>query len=166
MLNHHMKTRLLVLPLILGSLVLAQAPDGGFRRGRANAGQNAPSAADMVARRVQMLTRFLSLDASQQTQVTTLLTDQQSSLAINAPTLRDDRKALLEAIKTNNTGQIDVVTAKIANEEAQQNAIRSKTAASIYALLNADQKTKVGDALRGIMDGPGPGPGFRRGPRR
>ena len=160
-----MKSKLLIIPLVLASLAFAQGP----RRGRANNG-NAPTPADMVARRVQMLTRFLSLDANQQTQVTTLLTNEQSSLALNAPTLKTDREALLEAIKTNNVSAINTQTAAIANLEGQQNAIRSTTAASIYALLNDDQKSKLGDGLRGLLNGPGGGPGFgpgfRRGPRR
>ncbi|MEQ1947986.1 MAG: hypothetical protein ABL995_12405 [Bryobacteraceae bacterium] len=164
-----MKKRLLLLPLILASVVLAQPPDGGFRRGQANTG-TAPTAADILARRVQMLTKMLSLTSSQQTQVTTLLANEAASLAVNAPTLQADRASLLDAIKTNNSGQIDVLAAKIANVEGQQNAIRAKTAASIYALLDATQKGTVGDKLRGIMGGmggpggPGGGPGF--GPRR
>jgi len=147
---------------MLAGVVLAQGPGGGFRRGQANAG-TPPTAADMVARRVQMLTKFLDLTSSQQTQVTTLLTNEASSLALNSPTLKTDRAALLDAIKANDPGQIDTLTAQIAALDGQQNAIRSKTAASIYAMLDAMQKTKVGNGLRGILGGGGPG--FGRGPR-
>jgi hypothetical protein len=159
-----MKTRLLVLTLALAGAALAQGPGGGFRRGNANG--TPPTPADIAARRVQMLTRILNLTPSQQTEITTLLTNEAASLAVNAPTLQTARTSLLDAIKTNNVGQIDVLTSQIGSLEAQQNAIRAKTAASIYALLDDMQKTKVGNGLRGILGaGPGGGPGPGMGPR-
>ena len=159
MLNPKMKTRLLGLPLILAAVALAQPPGGGFRHGQANA----PTAADIVARRVRMLTKFLDLTSSQQTQIATLLTNEDASLALNAATLKTGRASLLDAIKANDSGRIDVLTGQLGALDGQQNAIRAKTAASIYALLDTTQKTKAGDGLRGILGGGGMG--FGRGPR-
>jgi Spy/CpxP family protein refolding chaperone len=143
-----MKIRFLLIPLAIAGALFAQ-----------NAQRPDP-----VQRRVQMLTRFLSLTADQQSQVTTILTNEQTSLQVNAPTLQTNRQALLDAIKANDAGQIDVLTSQNASLEAQQNAIRAKAAASIYALLTSDQQSKLGKGL-GMLFGGGFGMG-RMGPPR
>ena len=151
-----MKARFLVIFLLMGASLFAQPPRGGFRGDR-----TPPTPAEIVAREVQMLTRFLGLDTNQQASVSTILTNEQAQLAVNAGALKTGRGQLTDAIKGNQLGAIDTLTSTIATLQGQNDAIRAKAAAAIYALLNADQKTKLGNGL-GPLFGGGPGP---RGPR-
>jgi hypothetical protein len=64
------------------------------------------------------------------------------------------------AIKSGATDQIDKITASIGTLHQQQLASQSKAAAKIYATLNEDQKTQIGDHIESLMGGgPGPRPG-------
>jgi hypothetical protein len=152
-----MKVRFLILSTLMAATLLAQGPRRGFGRDP-NAGP--PTPADIVAREVQFLTRFLALDAGQQSAATTALTDAQAQLALNAPTLKADRAQLVDAIKSNQLGVIDTLTSTIANLQGQNDAIRAKAAAAIYATLTSDQKTKLGNGLGPLLGGPGRGPRF------
>jgi hypothetical protein len=151
-----MKARFLILPMLIAATLVAQGPRG-FSRDPSAA---PPTPADIVAREVRMLTRFLTLDAGQQAAATTALTNAQTQLALNATTLKTDRGLLVDAIKDNQLGTIDTLTSNIATLRGQNNAIRAKAAAAIYATLTPDQKTKLGNGLGPLMRG---GPG--RGPR-
>lgn len=152
-----MKARFLVLPLLLGATLFAQGPGGGFGGNR-----TPPTPAEIVSRQVQMLTKFLSLDAGQQASATTILTSEQSQLQLNADKLKTDRAALVDAIKANQLGTIDTLTSSIATLQGQNDSARAKAAAAIYALLTADQKNKLGTGL-GPLFGGGPGFGGGRG---
>jgi len=154
-----MKARLFVLPLLIAATLSAQGPHGGFGR---NSSGTPPTPAEMVAREVQMLTRFLSLDATQQATATTALTNAQTQLAVNAATLKADRLQLVTAIKANQVSGIPTLTSTIANLQGQQDAIRATAAATIYASLTPAQQMKLGDGLGPLMGGGG---GWGRGPR-
>jgi Spy/CpxP family protein refolding chaperone len=108
-----------------------------------------------------MLTRFLTLDAGQQATATTALTNAQAQIALNAATLKTDRGQLVDAIKANQVGAIDTLTSTIANLQGQNDAIRAKAAATIYASLTPAQQMKLGNGLGPLMGGGG----FGRGPR-
>jgi hypothetical protein len=153
-----MKVRLFVLPILIAATLLAQGPRGGFGR---NSNGTPPTPAEMVAHEVQMLTRFLTLDAGQQATATTALTNAQAQVALNAATLKTDRGQLVDAIKANQVSVIPTLTSTIANLQGQNDAIRATAAATIYASLTADQKTKLGNGLGPLMGGGG----FGRGPR-
>lgn len=156
-----MKARFLISSLLIAGTLFAQGPHGGFGRNSTNTG-TPPTPAEIVAREVQMLTRFLTLTMDQQTAATNALTNAQAQLAINAATIKTDRGQLVDAIKGNNqSGTIDTLTSTIANLQGQQDAIRAKAAAAIYATLHADQIAKLGNGLGPLMGGGGPG----RGPR-
>jgi Spy/CpxP family protein refolding chaperone len=150
-----MKARFLILSILISATLFAQPPHGGFRR---DPNATPPTPADIVAREVQMLTRFLMLDGGQQAAATTDLTNAQAQLALNAATLKADRSQLADAIKGNQLGVIDTLTSTIANLQGQNDAIRAKTAAAIYLLLTPDQKSKLGNGLGPLMGG---GPGRR-----
>jgi Spy/CpxP family protein refolding chaperone len=154
-----MKARLFVLPLLIAATLSAQGPHGGgFGR---NSSGTPPTPAEMVTREVQMLTRFLSLDAGQQATATTALTNAQTQLAVNAATLQADRLQLVAAVKANQVSGIPTLTATIANLQGQQDAIRATAAATIYASLTPAQQMKLGNGLGPLMGGGGWG----RGPR-
>jgi hypothetical protein len=150
-----MKTRFLFLPLLIAATLFAQPPRGFGR----NSTGTPPTPAEIVAREVQFLTRFLGLDTGQQAAATTALTDAQAQLALNAPTLKTDRAQLVDAIKSNNLGVIDTLTSTIANLQGQNDAIRAKAAATIYASLTPAQQMKLGNGLGPLMGGGGFGRG-------
>jgi len=150
-----MKTRFLILPMLIAATLFAQGPRRGFGR---DPNAAPPTPAEIVAREVQMLTRFLNLDAGQQSAATTALTNAQAQLALNAPTLKADRGLLVDAIKGNQLGTIDTLTSTIANLQGPQDAIRAKAAAAIYFVLHDDQKAKLGNGLGPLLGGPGRGP--------
>jgi Spy/CpxP family protein refolding chaperone len=150
-----MKLRLVFMPaaitlgitLMTGAALLAQPP----------AGRRDPS-----QRLENMLTRSLSLNATQQGQVHTILADAQ----IQSQTVRDQLKplriSLLAAIKADDSAQIESLHQQISPLQQQLDVIHSKATAQIYAALSPDQQTKVGNAI-GMLMGGGFGPGMRRG---
>jgi Spy/CpxP family protein refolding chaperone len=150
-----MKIRLFILPAIMAAALLAQPPAGG-RRG--------PSGApvDPSQRIENMLTMFLTLDATQQNQVHAILADAKVQSQGSADQLKTLRTSLVDAIKTNNTAQIDSLHQQISQLQQPLDAIRSKAAAKIYAILSVDQQTKLGNGL-GMLMGSGFGPGMHHG---
>lgn len=145
-----MKLRLVLIPavtLIMTAALSAQPP----------AGRGDPS-----QRLENMLTRSLSLNATQQNQVHTILADAQVQSQGSAAQLKTLRSSLIDAIKTNNTALIDSLTLQISQQQQPLEAIRSKAAAQIYAILTADQQAKLGNGI-GMLMGGGFGPGMRRG---
>ena len=149
-----MKLRFVTIPLIMAAALIAQPPPG--RRGPGGASPD-------PGRHIEaMLNKFLNLDGAQQNQVHTILADAKVQSQSNRDQLKILRASLADAIKTNNTANIDAFTLEISQVEQPLNAIRSKAAAAIYAVLTADQKAKLGDTL-GMLMGGGFGPGMRHG---
>lgn len=141
---------------MMAAALVAQPP----ARGRRGPGGGAP--VDPSQRVENMLTRFLTLDVTQQNQVHTILAEAKVQSQGSGEQLKTLRTSLLDAIKTNNTPQIESLHQQISQLRQPVDAIRSKAAAKIYAILSADQKTKLGDGL-GMLMGGGFGPGMRRG---
>ena len=146
-----MKLRLVFVPaaitLMMGAALLAQPP----------AGMRDPS-----QRLENMLTRTLSLNATQQGQVHTILADAQLSSQAIRDQLKPLRTSLVAAIKANNSAQIESLHQQISPLQQQLDVIHSKASAQIYAALSPDQQTKVGNAI-GMLMGGGFGPGMRHG---
>jgi len=146
-----MKPRLVfvttAITLMLGAALLAQPPAGMRDRGQ---------------RFENMLTRSLSLNATQQGQVHTILADAQVQSSAIRDQLKPLRTSLLAAIKANDSAQIESLHQQISPLQQQLDVIHSKAAAQIYAALSPDQQTKVGNAI-GMLMGGGFGPGMRRG---
>lgn len=108
------------------------------------------------------MTTILSLNSGQQTQVTKIYTDAQlASKSVNT-NMRTARTSLNAAIKKNDIGAIELLSAQIGNYEAQMTSINSKAEAAFYATLTPEQQAKSDTlhANRGGFGGPG-----RGGPR-
>lgn len=133
--------------LMMGAALLAQSP----------AGTRDPS-----QRIENMLTRTLSLNATQQGQVHTILANAQVQSQTIHDQLKPLRTSLIAAIKTNNTADIQSLQQQISPLQEQLDVIHSMAAAQIYAALSPDQQTKVGNAI-GMLMGGGFGPGMHRG---
>src|SRR5438128_5140880 len=126
-----MKLSLVIIPAIMAAALLAQPPAGG-RRGPGGAPP------DPSQRIENMLTRFLTLDATQQNQVHTILADAKVQAQGSSDQLKTLRTSLIDAIKNNNTAAIDSLTLQISQVQQPLEAIRAKAAAQIYAVLTAD----------------------------
>lgn len=133
-----------------------------FAQGRPDGrGGTPPTPEQMVERRVQMLTTFLTLDASQQQQAKTIFTDEQTAgLALREPT-KAAHDALQAAVKAGaSDAQIDQLAGQLGTLEGRGAAIHAKAQTKFRLLLNATQKEKL-DSLPG---GRGFGrPGMMRG---
>ena len=147
-----MKVRFLALPLVLAGALSAQGP--GPRRDSLTP----PTAAEVLQRQVDLLTKFYSLTTAQVGPVTTLVSTEQSCLPTSAA-MRTAREALMTAIKTN-TKVSDAVSG-LNTLQGDQESCRATAAAGIWALLDSTQQMKgigplLGAGARGL--------GFRHGP--
>lgn len=146
----------------MAAALLAQPPRTRFQAGDGFP----PTPQEMIERHVKRMGHFLALTADQQTQVTNILTADTNNLSTLRDTLKTQREAVVDAIKAN-SGVSAAVTALSATQ-GQIEIIRANQAAQIYAILTADQKAKIGDAIHMLAGGGGPGgPGGQggRGPR-
>jgi len=139
--------------MILMTAVLAMAQG---RSGMGPGGGGAPpDPAKMIEMRVNMLATHLSLTDAQKTQATKIFTDAQTA----SQTARDDTKAahesMRDAVKSNNTAAIDQLARDIGAATTQLTAIESKAQAAFYAILTAEQKTKMDSMPMRGAGGPG-----------
>lgn len=149
--------------LTISLLNLALASSIVFAQGRGTP----PTAADLVQRRVTMLTERLSLTSAQAQQATTIFTASTTAAGALRESLKTAHDSLQEAIKVNDTASIDRIALAIGNLSAQQTATDAKADAAFYQILTPDQRTKLSESrgLGGRPGGFGPGPGgFGRGP--
>jgi len=133
-----------------------------FAQGRGPGG-TPPDPQTRIQMRVSFLTTFLNLTDAQKASATTIFTDAYTASQTPQASLRSARQSLSDAVKSNNTGAIDQISATIGALNGQLTAIDSKAEAAFYALLTADQQAKYDTTPHG---GPGfGGPGGPRGPR-
>jgi Spy/CpxP family protein refolding chaperone len=142
--------------LFATSLLSAQGPGNQPTR-------TPPTPAEIAQRRVDGLTRFLSLRTDQQAAALKIFTDQATADAGLQSSLKTERDSLKAAVKTNDAGTIANVSTQIGNLTGQLTASDAKANAAFYQLLDADQKSKF-DQVRGGMGGFGRGPGGPGGP--
>ncbi|MDZ4798068.1 MAG: Spy/CpxP family protein refolding chaperone [Bryobacteraceae bacterium] len=130
---------------------------------------------DMGGRRVEMLTRQLSLTDAQQKQATDIFTQAANSTESTRTSMKTVMDAIQAAVKRNDTGTIDQQSITYGTLSAQMMAAERKAEAAFYSILTAEQKTKYderppmgGPAGRGFGGPGGPGgdgPRPARGPR-
>ena len=152
-----MKTNLFLLTIAAAGLVFAQGPRGF----------GGPGGPDTETR----LTKTLSLSATQQGVAHTALQEHRVATSGLGEQIHTLTTQLHAAIKAGNVDQITSTTASISTLRQQIELSQSKAAATIYASLNADQKTQVGDHLEMLVNGgpfghPGGPPPGRRGGNR
>jgi Heavy-metal resistance len=138
-----MKTNLLLLTIAATGLVFGQR--GGF---------GGPGGPDTETH----LTKTLNLNATQQNAVHTALQEHRVATSGLNDQMRTLNSQLHAAIKTGATDQITKITTSMAAVHQQILASQSTAASKIYASLNEDQKTQVGDHIEMLMAG-GRGPG-------
>ena len=85
----------------------------------------------------------LTLTAAQQTQATTIFTTALNSINTQQTTITTARTALATAVKANDNTAISTQSTAIGNAEGQIVALQARADAAFYALLAADQKTKL-----------------------
>lgn len=117
---------------------------GGGQGGGSNSGPTQTTdPATLAARQVSFLTQLLTLTTGQQTQATAYFTAAITANQALATQETTARTALLTAIKANNTTNITAQATALGNIEAQEISNTAKADAAFYALLTADQKTKL-----------------------
>jgi Spy/CpxP family protein refolding chaperone len=116
---------------------------------------------------VATMTTLLSLSSGQQAQATTIYANARTAAKDIQTNMRTAQTGLNAAIKKNDIGTIDTLTAQIGTLHAQSLAIQSKAEAAFYATLSADQQAKYDTLHHGGFGGPGfGGPGGPRGGMR
>lgn len=133
--------------------LMAQPGPGGPRPGRGTP----PAPAEMVERRVQMLTTRLELTAAQQAQAKTIFTEEANAIQALSSKWTEARDAMEKAVKTTGLdADIERAAAALGALETQTATIRGKAQAKFRAILTPDQKTKLDSMEEG---GRGMGPG-------
>jgi hypothetical protein len=109
-------------------------------------------------RKVDFLTRLLTLTTAQQQQATTIFTSSAADATVRT-NLQTAHQSLTDAVKSNNSAAIDQAAATIGSLTAQVTSSNAKADAAFYQILTADQKDKYAQTLS-------EGPGGRFGPGR
>jgi Spy/CpxP family protein refolding chaperone len=119
-----------------------------------------PTPAQQAAHEVARLTKELTLTSAQQSQATTIFTNQDTALASVRSSLGTARKALETAVEANDSASIASTAAQIGTLTTQEVQTTASANAAFYAILTAEQQT-IYKALPhgGFGFGRGPGPG-------
>ena len=136
-------TKIAAIAALTAAAVCAQEPRGHGSGGGGGTSTNPPDVATIVARQVSFLTTLLTLSTGQATQATTIFTTALNSITPIETKIDTAQTALSTAIKANDTAGITTQAAAIGTGEGQIVAIQANADAAFYALLTADQKTKL-----------------------
>jgi Spy/CpxP family protein refolding chaperone len=107
------------------------------------------------------LTRHLSLSASQQNAVHTVLAERRVTTSAIGPQLRTLHTQMITAVKNGDEAGMEKITTEMSTLHQQEEVAHAKAASKIYASLTADQKAKIGNHLEMLMEHGGPGFGGR-----
>jgi Spy/CpxP family protein refolding chaperone len=113
-----------------------------------------PNTTTGIERQIARLTTLLSLTPAQVTQATTIFTDAANAVAPLQTALQQDRQSLQTAVTGNAATTIDSLAADIGQKTGQMIGIQGKAQAAFYAILTADQQTRL-KTLHGMGFGPG-----------
>ncbi len=121
--------------------------------------------AGMIDHRISRMNAVLTLNSGQQTQIRTILTNEQTTESGFRTSMKAAHTNLRTAIQNNDAASIESISSQIGTITGQSIASHAKTQAAIYALLSPEQQTKAQqfpELLGGGPEGPG---GFGHGPR-
>ena len=154
------QTRFITAALLTAAFAIAQP--------RGNRGGGPPDPQQMVERRIEFLADSLGLSDDQKTKATSIFTGAFSASQDARASLRTTKQSMADAVKKNDAGAIDQLSATVGTLTAEITAIDRKAEAAFYTLLTADQQAKYAKTMsRGGPGGFGGGPGgFGRGGRK
>ena len=141
--------RTLLSATLLTGCMMAQRPFGVLTS------SSGPDPATIVQQRVERLTTLLSLTTAQAAQATTIFTNAQTAIAPLETNLYTYRTSMHAAVKSNAIATIDQLATQIGTATGQITALQNKADAAFYAILTADQQTKL-DSTGGRGFGGGP----------
>src|SRR6202167_2710254 len=107
------------------------------------------------------LTKHLSLNATQQNAVHTVLAERRVTTSAIGPQMRTLHTQMVTAVKNGDEAGMEKITTEMSALHQQEEVAHAKAASKIYASLTADQKTKIGNHLEMLMEHGGPGFGGR-----
>jgi Spy/CpxP family protein refolding chaperone len=136
-------TRTAAIAVLTAGAIMAQGPMHNEFGGGGGTPANPPDVATIVAHEVSFLTTLLTLTSGQQTQATTIFTNALNSITPLQTSITTARTALSTAIQANDTASITTQSTTIGTLVGQITAIQAKADAAFYALLTADQKTRL-----------------------
>ena len=114
-----------------------------------------PTAAQVVSNLVARLTALLTLTTAQQTQATTIFTNEQAAVSALSASMQTAHTALQTAIKSNDQTGIVTQATQIGALTTQQVEDSAKASAAFYAILTPDQQTKYSELHAVGIGGPG-----------
>lgn len=126
-----------------------------FGQGRGGFGGNPPDPAQIVARRVAILTNALTLTDAQQAQATKIFTDAQEAAAKYREEMQAARTSLQDAVRKNDAAGIERYARDIGTATGDMTSVEARAQGAFYALLTPEQTAKY-DKLPGRgMGAPG-----------
>lgn len=117
-----------------GTGQFSQRADSNAQHGWRRAGRQA---------RAERIAKYLNLTPEQQDNAKKVFAAAKEEAAPLHQQLKQNREALMNAVKSGNEAQIDEITKSEAPVLAQLMAIRAKAFEKIYATLTPEQKTKA-----------------------
>ena len=100
---------------------------------------------------MQKLTADLKLTPDQQAKAKQIFAQSREQRKALAPKLREERGAVINAIKSDNVPQIDRAIRQNSQVNAQAAEIHARAMAQFYAILTPDQKAKMDQKLDRFM---------------
>ena len=126
-----------LLAIAMASVFSLAAQDPGRFDHPGTPGGAAQNSADAIARRVQFLTTLLTLTPGQASEATTIFTNAAAAVTSIRTNLETARTSLMEAVRANNSAQIEQLSTQIGTSTGQITAAQNKAEAAFYALLTA-----------------------------
>ena len=153
-----MKSAFLAIPLLCGALAFAQGP--GFHR---NESATPLTPAQIAQNQTNRLTRFFSLNSSQESAVLGILTNVETQMVTLRTGMKPLHTSLVAAVKANNPTQINATLQQISGLQQQIESLQAVAAGQIYAtVLTSAQQALIANGLGPLMDVGGVGLRGRR----
>ena len=106
--------------------------------------RNPPDPAQMVQNHVDFLTKHLSLNAQQQQQATSILTEEANSSKSLHDQMRTAYETLHNAIQKNDSASMEQAANTIGNLTTHITVAHAKAQAALFQTLSPDQQNKLG----------------------